>query len=188
MGCPTIKWENVELLRELGGVGVGNKMQENLILLFKWWWRFSESDNTLWKRILISVYEIKGLKASSKTFKKAKEGTWSQLLSNEADTSKIRSIIEEGMLVKLGNGTSIRFWHDSWCEAGIFKRIFPRLYIISLQKNSFISQMVNWNEESWVWNLRLRRTLYEWEKDEASTLKHHIEQKCPNREMVDGVY
>ena len=45
-----------------------------------------------------------------------------------------------------------------------------------------------WIEEAWTWNLEWRRTLYEWENDEVSTLKHHIEQKCPNREMVDGVY
>ena len=131
-------------------------MHKNLILLFKWWWRFSESDNTLWKRILMSVLDIKGLKASSETFKKAKEGTWLQLISNDADTSKIRSIIEEGMLIKVGNGTTVRFWHDRWCEAGIFMRSFPRLFSISLQKNFFISQMGNWNDESWVWNLKWR--------------------------------
>ena len=116
-------------------------MHKNLILLFKWWWRFSESDNTLWKRILKSVHEIKGLKASTETFNKVKDGTWTHLLSNETDTSKVRSIIEEGMLVRVGNGNSVRFWHDRWCEARMLKRAFPRLYTISLQKNLLISQM-----------------------------------------------
>ena len=134
MGCPTIKWANIELPKDLGGLGVGNMMHKNLILLFKWWWRFSESDDSLWKKILMSVHEINELKASSKTFRKVKEGTWSQLLSNEANTSKIRSIIEEGMIIKVGNGTLVPFWHDSWCETRILKRIFPRLYAISLQK------------------------------------------------------
>ena len=108
-------------------------------------------------------------------------------MSNEADTSKIRSIIEEGMLVKVGNGTTVRFWQDRWCEAGILMRSFLRLYAISLQKNSFISQMGNWNYESWVWNLRWRRTLYELENDAVATLQHQIEQIRPNREMTDGV-
>ena len=151
-------------------------MHKNLILLFKWWWRFSESDDTLWKRILMSVHEIKRLKASSETFRKVKDGTWSQMMSNKTDTSKIRSIIEEGMLVKVGNGTTVRFWQDRWCEAGRLMRLFPRLYAISLQKNSLISQMGNWNDESWVWNLRWRRTLYEWENNTVATLKHQIEQ------------
>ena len=84
-------------------------------MLFKWWWRFSERDNTLWKTILKSVYDIKGLKASSESFSKVREGTWSHLLSNEDDTSKIKSIIEDGMLIKVGNGSFVRFWHENWC-------------------------------------------------------------------------
>ena len=104
-----VKWSEIELPKELGGLGVGNIMQKNLILLFKWWWRFSEADNTLWKRILLSVYEIKGLKASTEVFSKVREGTWSHMLRNDADTSKIRSIIEEGRIVKVGNGKSVRF-------------------------------------------------------------------------------
>ena len=93
MCCPTIKWSLIELPKKLGGLGVGNIMHKNLTLLFKWWWRFSESENTLWKRILMSVYEIKGLKASSDTFRKTKEGTWSHMLSDDVETFKIRLII-----------------------------------------------------------------------------------------------
>ena len=40
------------------------------------------------------VYEIKELKASSDTFRKAKEGTWSYMLTDDVETSKIRSIVE----------------------------------------------------------------------------------------------
>ena len=139
-------------------------MHKNLILLFKWWWRFSESDYTLWKKILKSVHEIKGLKASSKTFSNVKDGTWAHFLSNESDTAKIRSIIEEGMLVKVGNGNSVRFWHDRWCEAGMLKMAFLRLYSISMQKNFLISQMGNWHEGVWNWHLTWGRNLYDWGK------------------------
>ena len=186
-GCTRIKWSDIQLPKEMGGLGVGNMMHKNLILLFKWWWRFSKSDNSLWKKILKSVYEIKGLKASSESFNKVREGTWAHLLSNDTDTSKIRSIIEEGMLVKVGNDNSIRFWHDRWCEVGSLKRIFSRLYSISLQKNFLISQMGVWQEEMWFWHLIWRRILYDWENDEVATLKSHIEQKRAIRELEDGV-
>ena len=127
-----VKWLDIELPKELGGLGVGNIMQKNLILLFKWWWRFCESDNILQKRILKSVYEIKGIKASAEMFSKAREGTWSHMLSNDADTSKIKSITEEGMIMKVENGNSVRFWHGRWCESGLLKRVFPRLFALSL--------------------------------------------------------
>ena len=85
-GCPTIKWSDIELPKDMGGLGVGYIMHKNLTLLFKWWWRFSEADNSLWKRILKSVHDITGLKASTDTFHKVKEGTWAHLLSIDADT------------------------------------------------------------------------------------------------------
>ena len=188
MGCPMVKWSDIQLSREMGGLGVGNIMHKNLILLFKWWWCFTESDNTLWKKILQSVHEIKGGKASSETFSKVREGTWSCLLSNDSDTSNVREIVEEGMLISVGNGNSVRLWHDRWCEAGILKRIFPRLFAISLQKNLLVSQLGEWNENIWAWDLRWRRGLYEVENEEVSRLKYIIEQKEPIREREDGVY
>ena len=167
---------------------MGNIMHKNLILLFKWWWRFSESDNTLWKRVIRSVYDIKGFKSSSESFSKIKDGPWSQLLSNDADTSKIRSIIEEGMIVKVENGSSVRFWHDNWCEGGQLKRVVPRLFTISLQKNCLISQMGTWNDGAWSWNLRWRRILYDWELDDLQRLTRLIELNKPNSGMADGLY
>ena len=140
-----------------------------VVAILRSWWYCVE-------RVLLSVYKIKGLKASSETFRKVKEGMWSQLQSNDENTTKIRSIVEEGMMTKVGNGTSVRFWHDHWCEVGVLSRIFPRLYAISLQKNSFISQMGNWSDDVWVWNLRWRRILYERENEAVATLKHQIEQ------------
>ena len=185
--CPTIKWSDIELSKELGGLGIGNIMHKNLILLFKWWWRFSEADNSLWKRIVKSVHDIKGQKASADTFKKVKHGTWAQLLSSDADTLKLRSIIEEGMLAKIGNGISTRFWHDRWCDIGILKRAFPRLYTISLQKNLCVSQMGDWQETSWVWHLTWRRNLFEWEHEEVQRLIIIIQQITPDRETEDSM-
>ena len=150
-GCNRVRWTDIQLPKQMGGLGVGNIMHKNLMLLFKWWWRFSDSNNAMWKKILKSVHEIKGLKASSEAFTKVREGTWALLLSNDVDTARIRSVIEEGMIVKLGNGSSTQFWHDTWCEAGPLKRIFPRLFSISMQKTSFISQMGVWQEDIWSW-------------------------------------
>lgn len=84
-------------------------MYKTLILLFKWWWRFSQFDNTLWKKILLSVYNIKGLKASSENFRNIKDGLWAQLTGNDVESVKIRSIIEGGSILKVGNGESIFF-------------------------------------------------------------------------------
>lgn len=140
---------------------MGNILHKNLMLLFKWWWRFSKCDDTLWKRILISIYSIKGLKASSQTFQGIKSGVWAKLISDDTDTSRIRGIVEEGMQVSFGDGKSTRFWHDKWCPGGTLKDSFPRLFSISVQQEALICQMGRWIGDEWNWNFCWRRRLYD---------------------------
>ena len=166
---------------------MGNIMYKNLILLFKWWWQYSESDNALWKRILMSVYELKGLKASSKNFRNAKPGSWSHMMKADAVTTKIRTTVEEGMILTVGTGNTILFWHDKWCDPGPLRVAFVRLFSLSTQKASFISQMGAWNERSWSWNLTWRRALHDWEQQDVARLIQIIEQKKPNIEATDAV-
>ena len=179
---PSVKWSSIELPKEMGGLGVGNIMHKNLILLFKWWWRYSESDNTLWKRILMSVLELKGLKASSELFTKAKEGTWAHLMKADATTSKIRTTVEEGMVLKVGRGNSILFWHDKWCDLDPLKSVFPRLFSISTQQHMFIAQMGSWIEGSWEWSLTWRRRLYDWELQDTARLSQIIQHNQPTND------
>ncbi|XP_057528376.1 uncharacterized protein LOC130807239 [Amaranthus tricolor] len=47
--------------------------------------------------------------------------------------------------------------------------------------------MGDWQERSWAWHLIWRRNLYEWENDEVSRLKNHIEQIRPDRDKEDSV-
>ena len=185
--CPTVKWSEIELPREMGGLGVGNMLHKNLILLFKWWWRYSEANNTLWKQIVQSVHDINGVKASTETFNKVKTGTWSSMMNNDSETVRIRSIIEEGIILKVGDGSSILFWHDRWYEAGVFKILFPRLFAISLQKQALISQMGEWIGNSWAWRLQWRRELYAWEQEEVHAFQLIIEQNGPKILSKDGV-
>lgn len=95
----------------------------------------------MWKRILISIYNIKSLKASSESFGRIKSDTWSHLLSNDADTMKIRNIVEDGLQASVGDGNSTRFWHDKWCSSRPMKVAFPRLFSIFVQCDAVISQM-----------------------------------------------
>lgn len=160
---------------------------KNLVLLLKWWWRFSGSDIPLWKRILSSAYRIRGSKASSQAFREVKDGVWHQLMSNDSLTTQIRTIVEEGMILRIGNGQSIMFWQDRWCESSPLYKSFPRLFTLSLQKNCFISQMGEWMESSWTWQLLWRRPLYEWESNEVESLKQCIDRYSPNSNELDSI-
>ena len=94
----------------------------------------------------------------------------------------------EGILLNVGSGNYILFWHDIWCEASPLKGVSPRLFTLSIQKNLFINQIGTWHEGSWSWNLRWRRDLYDWEEEEKARLSNLIDQKRPKRETSDGVF
>ena len=130
----------------------------------------------------MSVLELKGLKASLEIFRKAKEDTWAHLMKTDAVTSKIRTTIEGGMILRVGRGNFILFWHDKWCDLGPLKGAFPRLFSTSTQKNMFIAQMGSWHEGSWAWNLRWRRGLYDWELEDIARLAQIIQHKQPTND------
>jgi hypothetical protein len=49
---------------------------------------------------------------------------------------------------KMGNGRQTNFWSDSWLNAISLKVIFPRLFLLSTQKDLSICQMGDWVNES----------------------------------------
>lgn len=134
----------------------------------------------------MSVYDIHGLKASSSTFGHVREGVWGQLLGSDPQTVKVREIVEDGLCVHLGEGRSTLFWVDKWCSCGPLKLMFPRLFLLSVQQHSFVCQMGAWVDHLWVWDLRWRRRLYDWEVEDVGKLEdilvmQSLRQGCGDR-------
>nr|GEW15512.1 RNA-directed DNA polymerase, eukaryota [Tanacetum cinerariifolium] len=45
----------------------------------------------------------------------------------------------EYIWIKLGNGYDTLFWEDKWCEGGVLKDLFSRLYALELMRKSTVS-------------------------------------------------
>ncbi|XP_016172256.1 uncharacterized protein LOC107614629 [Arachis ipaensis] len=58
-GMALVRWELVQALKKLGGLGVGDTMVRNTALLFKWWWRFAKEECPLWKKVVCSCNNLK---------------------------------------------------------------------------------------------------------------------------------
>lgn len=136
---------------------------------------------------MISVHDLYGLKASSTAFSKAKDGIWSQMLSNDVITEKVRNIVESGLMVRVGNGKSTLFWLDKWCDCSPLYLVFPRLYSLSLQKNHFISQMGEWHNGVWSWSFSWRRAMFDWEIEEVGRLEDILAIPTLCRERMDRI-
>jgi len=42
-----------------GGLGVGSLKSQNLALLLKWWWRFANDQQGLWKSVIFSIHNLR---------------------------------------------------------------------------------------------------------------------------------
>lgn len=56
-------------------------------------------------------------------------------------------------------------WIDEWVEGASLTIKFPRLFLISEQREEVIGKMGFWREDKWCWNLRWRRSPFEWESE-----------------------
>ena len=71
---------------------------------------------------------MKGLKASLDCFKNGKDGPWAILSKNDEEVTKIKGVVREGHINKVGQRDTILFWKDMWCTSNPLKVLHPRLY------------------------------------------------------------
>ncbi|GJY49892.1 RNA-directed DNA polymerase, eukaryota, reverse transcriptase zinc-binding domain protein [Tanacetum coccineum] len=142
-----IKWENVLASFEKGGLNIRSLKSFNLALLQKWRWRLVNNSDSLWARVIIAIHDVEAglvLKGCNCN------GVWSSIISSYSLLHD-RNFLPLGTLCrKVGNGTSIRFWKDSWNGNGPLMTRFNRLYHLDANKDCLLS---DWNVNgSWVWS------------------------------------
>ncbi|GKA62485.1 hypothetical protein Tco_0762004 [Tanacetum coccineum] len=144
-----VKWEKCLSSRELGSLGIGSIHALNLGLIFKWIWRFLCHKNDLWARVISNIYGIKGGINEDRSI----QSSWGIILSS------IRKLKLKGLDVlsmckrKLGNGILTSFWDDDWCGIGPLKILFPRIYLLDLDKGCNVANRLPLSD----WSSILRR-------------------------------
>ena len=51
-----VKWSEVVRPQLAGGLGLVDLDLQNWSLLAKWWWRYGEEKDALWRRVMVSKY------------------------------------------------------------------------------------------------------------------------------------
>ncbi|KAK3187757.1 hypothetical protein Dsin_027318 [Dipteronia sinensis] len=60
-----------------------------------------------------------------------------------------------------GNGRRVNFWNDPCGEELPLKFSFPRIYALALNKNGVVEDFGRWQGSKWVWEIPLRRPLFD---------------------------
>ena len=160
---------------------------KNAALLFKWWWRFSDEGNSLWKRVVCSIYgcDPNRLVGDHKMIKSG--GPWKQIRDIPGLRDDISNTIARGFKKSVGNGCSILFWEEIWISDDKLCNIFPRLYSLSNQKKCFIADMGCWDGYTWCWNLEWRRFLFTWEANQMDALIRLLESVSLSQDKQESV-
>ncbi|RVW51254.1 Cell division control protein 48-like B [Vitis vinifera] len=83
-------------------------------------------------------------------------GLWKEIMK-EADWCW------NNMTFKVGKGTKIRFWKDTWCGDVELARRFPQLFSVAAQKGATVGDLWDQNAGQGEWNLRFLRSFNDWE-------------------------
>ncbi|XP_019418409.1 PREDICTED: uncharacterized protein LOC109329191 [Lupinus angustifolius] len=179
-GIHWVRWKEVCRSKEEGGLGVKNLGLFNLALLGKWRWHMLSSSESLWVKVLRSIYGVeavvRGGLVDVECFKKG-SSWWRDLgcLCNR-DNGFNKGWFNEGVRRRVGSGQSTLFWRDIWVGGECLKNCFERLFQVTLNKDACISSMGEWRNGVWCWLLNWRRSLFLWEQDEVNDLLNKVEE------------
>ncbi|GKU86994.1 hypothetical protein SLEP1_g1457 [Rubroshorea leprosula] len=182
-----VSWDKVCKSKNEGGLGVKDLRNFNLALLGKWWSRLARGDEGLVYKVIYHKYG-------------RPEGSWIEWVNGNGHRGSMwwRNIcridhtdlcntgwLSGGFRLNMGDGCLVNFWKDNWTGDQPLANRFPRLFLVSTDKDKRISQMGTWREDKWQWTLHWRRSLYEWEEDNLTKMLEIINSTLPVKGQKD---
>lgn len=152
-----VKWLNMCVPKDFGGLGIMETRTMNEALVAKWGWRILKDErDDLCSQLLKKKY------LRNCSFWQCREGVGSQFWKGVTST---RDKLKWGCKVKINNGQNCRFWEEVWAGSIPLKLEFPSLYDLCNDKNCLVSDC--WAGDGW--RVEFRRPLgdsdyREWEK------------------------
>ncbi|XP_071726921.1 uncharacterized protein [Rutidosis leptorrhynchoides] len=182
------KWDLIALPYDKGGLNVGSLKAKNLALLGKWWWKFKTSKDTLWIRIIKSIFGIEGGlgNCSNMANLKANNSTWKYIMQVGRDIDNLGINFTNSFIKKIADGKLTQFWKERWCGDQIFKDRFQRLFRLEKEQNATVFDRIRRVEDkltfSWNWSRELSGRLV----GELQNLSDLISQQFFNGKEQDS--
>lgn len=125
----------------------------NVSLLAKWRWRLLVGEEALWKDVLVAKYGVSVgelVTGRSSGVPRWAFLWWKELikLGDFGELNWFNSALER----KVGNGLHSSFWNDTWKRERSFRKKYPRLYLISDQKEAKVGEVGVESELGMEWN------------------------------------
>jgi hypothetical protein len=161
-----VRWQDVCRSKREGGLGVKDLRIMNISLLTKWKWRLLTEGESIWKNVLIEKYSggERGVGWVSRSLASNIASSWWNDLVSIGVVDGVDRL--GGIFFKrIGNGGDTSFWHEKWVGVQPLKEAFPRLFLLSTQKEACVSEVGRRVSGRWEWDLKWRRNLFVWEEE-----------------------
>jgi len=179
-----VKWEIVQRPKKEGGLGVGDLTIKNAALLFKWWWRYACEEGAAWRSVIQSIYEEEDVILPSKDQIRI-SGPWKTIKQLALNESPVSAAFFKHLSLRLGAGTRLRFWQDTWAGERPLKVLFPMLFSLSMQKYDLIANMGWFEGQTWRWTLAWAREMDIVEQEQLDALQTLLQHTQPQRGVND---
>ncbi|KAL9687275.1 hypothetical protein QQ045_031674 [Rhodiola kirilowii] len=147
-----VKWEKLQRPKSCGGLGIQGMAEKNASLLARWWWRLVSSRDGLWRKMILEKYKFKdcyNLEEINTQDRKISK-SWKDILEVVKGSSEVGQAFREGLQVKLGNGSKLRFWDDTWLGDSPLKVSYKKLWSLASNKKAKVKEMGIWAEGNWL--------------------------------------
>ena len=166
-----------------GGLGIKDLSKFNAALRGRWIWELASNHNQLWARLLTSKYG--GLVDLQSSRVKGWHSSWWKDLRKLYHQPYFQ-IIHQNMTWRVGCGDRVRFWQDPWIGQGCsLQQKYNQLFFISRQQNLSISNMGKFSQNTWSWDFRWRRNLFDYENEQAIAFMEDISAFSIHQQLQD---
>lgn len=138
----------------VGGLGIGNIHAANMAILSKWWWRFHNENNALWKQIITSIHGINGgIFIYSLPNHKLFHSPWVSITKINSSLSNMDVNLHSLFNRVIGDGSTMSFWNDLWIRDSTLSSLFRRIFSLKTSMECTINDQCNNNNvpKSWMW-------------------------------------
>ena len=141
------KWDIICRPKDQGGICIESLEVKNRCLLSKWLYKLSVETDTTWAQILRNKY-LQSKTLAQVTVRPTDLPFWKGLM-------KVKSFFFHRTKFIVGNGTSTRFWEDTWLGETPLAIQYPSLYNIAQRRAAYVATVL----KSTPLNIQFRRTL-----------------------------
>ncbi|PNY12420.1 ribonuclease H [Trifolium pratense] len=170
-----IGWEKLTVPKRMGGLGFRKLETMNKACLLKLVWKFLESNDDYWCRVLRGKYVVNGIQFGDNS-KSNDSSLWKVLV-------ELKPLLDRFSYWRVGDGRTIDAWNEAWIEEGLC--LNQQVSIPPHLSGLKVCDLVD-NDGKWNWNLITNWVPAVLQQKIAAILPPMEEYGCDERLGVGG--